>query len=97
MEKLTKERKARPKDQQAARRICRPCFGSAKERAQQNAVILPGTFDLSRMEPVRSAIGRCTVCDLDPAAYIDRSTDTRLCEVCYQRAARAAGSGEVAG
>jgi len=97
VEKLTKERKARPKDQQAARRICRACFGSAKERAQQNAVILPGTFDLSRMEPVRSAIGRCTVCDLDPAAYIDRSTDTRLCEVCYQRAARAAGSGEVAG
>jgi len=97
VEKLTKERKARPKDQQAARRICRACFGSAKERAQQNAVILPGTFDLSRMEPVRSAIGRCTVCDLDPAAYIDRSTDTRLCEVCYQRAARVAGSGEVAG
>lgn len=42
VEKLTAERKARPKDQQDAHRICRACYKAAVKDAQMAAVLLPG-------------------------------------------------------
>jgi len=95
VEKLTEERKRHP--EKDARRICKRCYESAKRSAQQRAVILPGTFDAARLEPLKNEVGRCTVCKLDRAAYIDRGTGTKFCEVCYQRAMRAGGKGEVTG
>ncbi|MDH7511196.1 MAG: hypothetical protein QHH04_09185 [Methanolinea sp.] len=78
----------------AARRICRACYGRAKRDVQEHAEILPGTCDPSRMEPLASDAGRCTVCSLDPAAYIDRATRTKVCESCYRRLSRKQGCGE---
>jgi len=95
VEKLTEERKGR--EDQTARRICKTCYQGAKIRAQQEAVILPGIIDVSRLEPVKASVGRCTVCTLDAAAYIDRGSGTTLCEFCYQRIARDQGQGEVIG
>ena len=97
IEKLTESRKARPKDQQQARRICKTCYKTAKLKAQRAARVLPGAFTVSRLERLKSTVGRCTICELDTAVYIDRSTDTKLCEFCYQRAIRPGGHGEVAG
>ena len=94
-EKLTDERKKR--SDTTALRICRTCYMGARKRAQKTATILPGTFDVSRAERVTASIGRCTICNLDRAAYLDRSTGTRLCEYCYQRAMQAQGHGEVVG
>jgi len=79
------------------RHLCRTCYLGIKRRAQKTATILPGTFDVSRAERVMASIGRCTICNLDRAAYLDRSTGTRLCEYCYQRAMQAQGHGEVSG
>ncbi len=95
VEKLTEERRHR-KDQ-TARRICKTCYQDAKQRAQQSAVILPCALDVTRMERLKVSVGRCSICDLDKAAYIDRSTGTSLCESCYQRVARDQGCGEVIG
>jgi len=79
------------------RRICRTCYLGARKRAQKSTFILPGTFDVSRAEPLKASVGRCTICNLDRAAYLDRATGTSLCEYCYQRAVRDQGRGEVIG
>ncbi len=95
VEKLTEER--RDREDKTARRICKNCYQGAKKRAQRHATILPGTFDVTRMERLKASVGRCTICELDKAAYIDRGTDTKLCEYFYQRAVQAQGHGEVSG
>ncbi|HNW80535.1 MAG TPA: hypothetical protein PLM60_04560 [Methanoregulaceae archaeon] len=97
IEKLTEERKKRPKDQLKAYQVCKRCYAAAKRKAQESAVILPGTYDLSRLERLKSSVGRCTICELDSAVYIDRSTGTKLCEVCYQRVSGSPDHGEVSG
>jgi len=94
-EKLTDERKKR--SDTTALRICRTCYMGARKRAQKSTFILPGTFDVTRAEPLKASVGRCTICNLDRAAYLDRSTGTRLCEYCYQRAMQAQGHGEGVG
>jgi len=95
VEKLTDERRKRP--DRKARRVCRTCYLAAKKDAQARVSLLPGTFDLSRMEPLNAGVGQCTACRLDRAAYIDRETGTKLCEACYQRLASGRGQGEVTG
>jgi len=95
VEKLTEERRGR--EDKTARRICKTCYQGAKKRAQRHATILPGTLDVTRMERLKATVGRCTICELDKAAYIDRGTDTKLCEYCYQRAVQAQAHGEVSG
>ena len=97
IEKLTESRKARSKDLQQARRICKTCYRTAKKKAQRAARVLPGAFEVSRLERLKSTIGRCTICELDTAVYIDRSTDAKVCEFCYQRAIRPPDHGEVVG
>jgi len=97
VEKLTEERKGRPKHQQQARRICKTCYKTEKKRAQRAAVVLPGTVEVSHLEPLKAFIGPCSVCELDTAAYIDRSTGVKLCEFCYQHAIQPHDQGEVAG
>ncbi len=88
VEKLTSERKARPKDQQGARRICKTCYNEAVRAEQMASVPLPGTFDITRCERVTAAVGKCSVCKLIKAEWIDRLADVRLCEHCYQRGSR---------
>jgi len=97
VEKLTEERRARPKDQQQARRICKTCYKAAKKKAQKSAVVLPGTVEVSRLEPLKASIGHCSICELDAAIYIDRGSGVKLCEFCYQQAIRPRDHGEVVG
>jgi len=95
VEKLTDERRRR-KDQ-TARRICKRCFDRAKRFAKEHATILPGTFDLSRMEHLKNEVGRCSICRLDPATRIDRATSVKVCEACFRRVAGEQGGQEVRG
>ncbi|OPX68231.1 MAG: hypothetical protein A4E38_01880 [Methanoregulaceae archaeon PtaB.Bin108] len=85
VEKLTPERKKRPLEQQDARRICLHCYQEAVERARASAPPLSGVIDYARMEPVTSSIGRCSVCGLEKAEWIDRGSGVRLCGECFRR------------
>jgi hypothetical protein len=97
VEKLTAERKARPRDQQVARRICKACYKAAVKMEQEASVPLPGTVDVSRCERVTAGIGKCSVCGLVKADWIDREAGVKLCEHCYGRGVRenARGAGAV--
>jgi hypothetical protein len=85
VEKLTPGRKARKNDQQDARRICKACFNAAVQRKRTESPPLPGTIPLASLHRITNSIGRCSVCNLAPAVYLDRETDVRLCEACYTR------------
>jgi len=88
VEKYTAERRARPKDQQQARRICRTCYNEAVKAEQTAAVPLPGAVDVSRCTRVTADIGKCSVCDVAKAVWLDRETGVKLCEHCYGRGLR---------
>jgi hypothetical protein len=88
VEKLTAERRARPKDQQIARRICRSCFNEAVKAEQTASVPLPGTVDVSRCSRVTADVGKCSVCGIAKAVWIDREAGVKLCEHCYGRGVR---------
>jgi hypothetical protein len=97
VEKFNAERKARPRDQQDARRICKACYKAAVKMEQEASVPLPGTVDVSRCERVTAYVGKCSICGLVKAEWIDRQADVMLCEHCYGRGVRenARGAGAV--
>ena len=88
IEKFTKERRARPKDQQDARRVCRSCYNDAVKVEQMASVTLPGMIDVSRYTRVTAEVGKCSVCGIAKAAWLDREAGTKLCEHCYSRGVR---------
>ncbi len=88
IEKYTKERRARPRDQQEARRICRSCYNDAVKAEQTASVPLPGTVDVSQCIRVTADIGKCSVCGIAKAVWIDREAGVKLCEHCYGRGLR---------
>jgi len=88
VEKLTAERRARPKDRQEARRICRSCYNEAVKAEQMASVPLPGTVDVSRCTRVTADVGKCSVCGIAKAVWIDREAGVKLCEHCYGRGLR---------
>jgi hypothetical protein len=49
------------------------------------SVPLPGTFDIARCKRRTAGAGKCPVCRLEKAAWIDRQTNVNLCEHCYNR------------
>ena len=88
MEKLTAERKARSKDQLDARRICKACYKKAVRAEQMASVPLPGTIEVSRFTRVTAEVGKCSVCGMERASWIDREAGVKLCEHCYGRGVR---------
>jgi len=88
IEKFTKERRARPKDRQDARRICRSCYNAAMKAEQTASVPLPGTIDIARHTRVMADVGKCSVCGIAKAVWIDREAGVKLCEHCYGRGIR---------
>ena len=88
VEKYTAERRARPKDQQQARRICRTCYNEAGNAEQTASVPLPGTVDVSRCTRITADVGKCSVCGVAKAVWIDREAGVKLCEHCYGRGVR---------
>jgi hypothetical protein len=91
VEKFTKERRARPKDQQDGRRLCRSCHAAAVKAEQEASVSLPGTFDLSTMKRVSSDLGKCPVCGVAKVEWIDKESGVMLCGRCYVRERKSAG------
>jgi len=71
-----------------ARRVCRSCYKAAVKAGQEASVPLPGTVDVSRCERVTAGVGKCPVCGLVKAAWIDRQAGVKLCEHCYGRGLR---------
>jgi len=88
IEKYTKERRARPRDHQEARRICRSCYNEAVKAEQTASVPLPGTVDVSRCTRITADVGKCSVCGIAKAVWIDREAGVKLCEHCYGRGVR---------
>ena len=88
VERLTAERRARPRDRQEARRICRSCFNEAVRAEQMASVPLPGAVDISRCSRVTADVGKCSVCGITKAVWIDREAGVKLCEHCYGRGVR---------
>ena len=88
VEKYTAERRARPKDQQQARRICCSCYNEAVKAEQTASVPLPGAVEISRCSRVTADIGKCSVCGVAKALWLDRETGVKLCEHCYGRGLR---------
>ncbi len=89
VEKLTPERKARV--DQAALRICRACYKTARKREQGERPPLPGILAIGRMVRISKDIGRCSVCDIGKAEYCDREAGTSICQHCYDREAGMTG------
>ncbi|GAB6286459.1 MAG: hypothetical protein STSR0009_26600 [Methanoregula sp.] len=85
VEKLTAERKARPKDEQAARRVCRKCYDAAVRRDRAASPPLPGVIDLAGIKRHSPNIGKCSVCNLGAATYLSESSGVKLCEQCHSR------------
>jgi hypothetical protein len=83
VEKFTKERRTRPKEEQDARRLCRSCYAAAVKAEQDAGVSLPGTFDLSKMKRVTKDLGKCPVCGLAKVEWIDEESGVKLCGRCY--------------
>jgi hypothetical protein len=71
-----------------ARRVSRSCYKEQLRAEQDASVPLPGTFDAARCERVTAAVGKCPVCGLERAAWIDRQVGVKLCEHCYGRCVR---------
>ena len=90
IEKLTPERKARV--DRTALRICKVCYKTARKREQGEGPPLPGILAIGRMMRISKEIGRCSVCDLGKAVFLDREAGSSICQQCYDREARAAGS-----
>jgi hypothetical protein len=88
VEKLTAGWKARPKEQQDARRICKVCYNEAMKAEQMASVPLRGTIDVSRFNRVTADVGKCSVCGMERSGLIDRTTHVLLCEHCYGREMR---------
>jgi hypothetical protein len=88
VEKYTAERRARPKDQRDARRICRSCYNEAVKAEQTASVPLPGAVEISRCSRVSADIGKCSVCGVAKAVWLDREAGVKLCEHCYGRGLR---------
>jgi hypothetical protein len=88
VEKYTAERRARPKGREEARRICRSCYNEAVKDEQTASVPLPGAVDVSRCSRVTADIGKCSICGVAKAVWLDRETGVKLCEHCYGRGLR---------
>ncbi len=90
IEKVTSTRNAR-KDKMAMR-ICKNCFEAVKRREQPKAPPLPGIIVIGRMVRISKDIGRCSVCDMGRAIFLDTKAQLHLCQQCYDREAQAPGS-----
>lgn len=90
IEKLTPDRRARPRDQREPPRICRSCYQEAVKAEQMAKQPLPGTIDVLGCTRLTVDVGRCSVCGLEKAVWTGPvTTGVKLCEHCYGREVRA--------
>jgi len=75
-------------DLQDTRRICKACYKEAVRAEQMASVPLPGTFGISWCSRITADIGKCSVCGIAIAVWLDREVGVKLCEHCYGRGVR---------
>ncbi len=68
--------------------LCKECYQELVERERSSAPPLPGMINVDRLERVTVDIGRCTVCRLEKAEWIDRERGVAVCEGCWGREVR---------
>ncbi len=74
--------------EKAVRRTSRETNESAKNATTQQwtgtgpRLPLPGVIDTSNMEKMSVSIGRCSMCDIEPAVWDDKESGVRPCEGC---------------
>lgn len=72
-----------------SRHICRSCYNQARAREQAGVQILSGAIPLDEVEPVDPGLfGRCSVCGLQSARYLQAGSGTAICSVCYEKLVR---------
>ncbi|OPX68540.1 MAG: hypothetical protein A4E37_00913 [Methanoregulaceae archaeon PtaB.Bin056] len=52
-------------------------------RERSSAPPFPGIIDMDRLERVEADVGRCTVCGMEKAVWIDRERGVAVCEGCW--------------
>jgi hypothetical protein len=68
------------------RHLRRACHAGAVRREQRAAPPLPAVIDPGGLQKVAASVGRCDVCDPEPAGR--SGGGVRLCEACYRRELR---------
>jgi len=87
IEKLTDRRRKLPPTEEPWY-LCKECYLEMVRRERSSAPPLPGMIDVDRLERVTVDIGRCTVCGLEKAIWIDRGRGIAVCEGCWGREVR---------
>ena len=90
IEKLTERRRKLPATAEPWY-LCKECYLEMVRRERSSAPPLPGVIDVDRLERVTSEIGRCSICGLEKAEWIDRERGVKLCEGCWGREVRENG------
>ena len=68
--------------------MCLSSYTEAVKAEQIASVPLPGTVVVSRCTRVTADVGKCSVCGIAKAVWIDREAGVKLCEHCYGRGVR---------
>ncbi|MBP1929152.1 hypothetical protein J2741_001699 [Methanolinea mesophila] len=84
IEKLTERRKSLPARAEPWY-LCKDCYEDAVRRERASAPPLPGLIDIDRLERISTDLGRCTICGLEKAEWIDRERGVKVCEGCWER------------
>ena len=84
IEKLTERRRKLPAIEPPYH-LCKECYQGAVQRERSSSPPLPGMIDVGRLERVTSEIGRCSICGLEKAEWIDRERGVGVCEGCWGR------------
>jgi hypothetical protein len=87
IEKLTERRRRLPPTE-TPYYLCKECYQEAVKQERASAPPLPGMINIDRLERVTVDIGRCSVCGLEKADWIDRERGVKLCEGCWGREVR---------
>jgi len=87
IEKLTDRRRKLPPTEEPWY-LCKECYQEMVGRERSSAPPLPGMIDLNRLERVTVDIGRCSICGLEKAVWIDRERGVAVCEGCWGREVR---------
>ena len=87
IEKLTERRRKIPPTEPPYH-ICKECYQEAVQRERSSSPPLPGMIDANRLERVTAEIGRCSICGLEKAEWIDREIGVKVCEGCWEREVR---------
>ncbi len=84
IEKLTERRKKLPPTDKPYY-LCKECYQEAVQRERASAPSLPRLIDVNTLEQVTVDIGRCSLCGLEKAEWIDRGSGVAVCEGCWGR------------